>query len=113
MRSFAVTAANDLAISGRSMDFVTDIDAVLAVCAHCARALLGEMVFAQQDGMPYAETVWVGGSSAAPFEAAFRRRILRVEGVVRIDYLETEISGGVMTYRATIVTEYGSAVLNG
>lgn len=113
MRSFAVTAANDLAISGRSMSFVSGIDAVLNVCAHCAKAILGEMVFAQPDGMPYFETVWVGGPSTAPFEAAFRRRILRIEGVVRIDELTTEIVEGVMTYRASIVTVYGTAPLNG
>lgn len=113
MRTFATTSRNDLAISGRSMRLVTDIDAVLLVCAHAAKAILGEMVFAQEQGMPYFETVWVGAPRTAPFEAAFRQRIQQVEGVVRVEELETTREDDVMSYRAVITTVYGTGTLNG
>lgn len=113
MKTFATTSTNDLAIAGRSMTLKQDLDAVLLVCAHCARAILGEMVFAQQQGMPYFETVWSGASSSAPFEAAFRQRIQQVEGVLRVEELEVTRVDDVMAYRATIATVYGPGVLNG
>lgn len=113
MRSFATTDTNDFALVGRSLALVTDLQAVLDVCEHCAQAILGEMVFAKQQGMPYFETVWVGAPTTAPFEAAFRARILQVAGVAGIDELTTEQVGDTMRYQATIVTIYGPGVLNG
>lgn len=113
MRSFLVNANNDLVVSGRSLIVSVDLEAVLLVCAHCAKAILGEMVFAKNQGMPYFETVWVGAPSSAPFEAAFRARIAQVEGVVSIDELTVEQVGDVMQYAATITTAYGTGTING
>lgn len=113
MKTFAVTASNDLAISGRSMSLADGLDAVLLVCAHCAKAILNEMVFAQGQGMPYFETVWVGAPTTAPFEAAFRERIAQVPGVVQIQELTTLQVGNVMQYTATIETIYGTGTVNG
>lgn len=113
MRTLATTATNDLFVSGRSLQVVTGLEAVLLVCRHCAQAILGEMVFAADTGMPYFETVWVGASSTAPFEAAFRERIGRVEGVESIESLEASLEGDVMRYSARIVTIYGTGGLNG
>jgi len=74
---------------------------------------LGEMVFEQQQGMPYFQTVWVGAPTTAPFEAAFRERIVQVPGVTGIDELITEQIGDRMQYSATITTIYGTGALNG
>lgn len=113
MKTLATTDTNDLALVGRSLVLVTDLQAVLNVCEHCAQAVLGEMVFAQQQGMPYFQTVWVGAPTTAPFEAAFRARILQVAGVSGIDELTTEQVGDTMRYQAIIVTIYGTGALNG
>jgi hypothetical protein len=111
--TFATTGTNDFLLSGRSLAFASDIDAVLLVCRHAAQAILGEMVFAQDQGMPYFETVWVGAPTTAPFEAAFRDRIGRVSGVVSIDDLTTEQIGDAMRYSATITTIYGTGTIDG
>lgn len=113
MRTFTTNAVNDFVVSGRSLQLSSNIDAVLLVARHCAQAILGEMVFAQAQGMPYFETVWVGAPSAAPFEAAFRDRVLRIEGVVNILELTTEQVGDRMQYQATIETIYGTGSING
>lgn len=113
MRTFVTTSTNDLAISGRSMSLVSDLAAVLLVCRHCAQAILGEMIFSADTGMPYFETVWVGAPTTAPFEAAFRERIMQVEGVTGIEELTTTQVGDKMQYTATIVTVYGTGALNG
>lgn len=113
MRTFATDAANDLVVSGRGLSIVTGLDAVLLVCRHCAQAILGEMVFAADQGMPYLETVWTGAPSTAPFEAAFRDRIERIDGVESIESLEAFIDAGAMRYTARINTIYGAGEFNG
>lgn len=113
MRSFATDANNDLFIAGRALAISTDIDAVLQVARHVAQSILGEMVFAKTEGMPYFETVWVGNPSSAPFEAAFRDRVARIPGVQEIASLEVQQVGDALQYRAEILTIYGVGVLNG
>lgn len=113
MRTFAITASNDMLVTGRSLSLVSGIDAVLNVCAHAAQAILGEMVFEQQQGMPYFETVWDGSPRTEPFEAAFRARIAQIEGVTGIELLDVAIVGDVMQYSATIATIYGTGQING
>ena len=93
MKTFATDANNDFLVSGRSLSLATDLAAVLLVCRHAAQAILGEMVFAQDQGMPYFETVWIGAPTTAPFEAAFRERIARIDGVVAA---EAEMLFGLM-----------------
>ena len=113
MRTFGVDGNNDLFITGRNLTIVTDRQAVLEVCEHVAKTILGEMVFAKNQGMPYFETVFVGGPSTAPFEAAFRTRILQVSGVVSIQSLQTEQVGDAMVYQAEIQTIYGVGAISG
>lgn len=111
--TFGADANNDLFISGRNLSVVSDIEAVLQICAQCAKAILGEMIFNVTGGMPYFETIWVGGPTTAAFEAAFRLRIPQVEGVTEIQELTTEQVGENMQYSATIVTVYGTGVISG
>lgn len=113
MRSFATDDTNDLFIAGRDLAIVTDLQAVLTVAKHAAQAIQGEMVFAKTQGMPYFETVWVGNPTSAAFEAAFRARVARIDGVESIASLEVEQVGDVMQYRAEIVTVYGTGAING
>lgn len=113
MRTFAVSANNDLLVTGRSLSLLSGVDAVLAVCAHAAKAILGEMVFAQDQGMPYFQTVWIGAPTTAPFEAAFRQRIAQIDGVIEIRELTSALVDGALSYSATIVTVYGVGAING
>lgn len=113
MRTLGVDTNNDLVLDGRALAVAVDLQAVLQVCAHCAKAILREMVFAQEQGMPYFETVWVGNPTTAPFEAAFRARIAQVDGVVAIDDLTTAQVGDSMVYEATIRTIYGTGAISG
>jgi hypothetical protein len=113
MRSFATDETNDLFIQGRNLAIVTDLQAVLNVAKHAAQAILGEMVFAKTEGMPYFETIWSGNPTSAAFEAAFRVRVARIPGVETIASLEANQVGDAMQYRAEIVTIYGAGVVNG
>jgi len=114
MRSFdRDPLTNDLVIIGRDLSIVVDLPAVLRVCEHVAKAILGEMVFAKNTGMPYFQTVWVGNPTTAPFEAAFRARIMAVPEVLEIVDLLTEQVGDSMQYTAEIRTTFGTGQING
>lgn len=113
MRSFATDSTNDLFIEGRNLALVSDLQAVLNVAKHAAQAILGEMVFAKTQGMPYFETVWSGNPTSAAFEAAFRERVTAIDSVESILSLEVAQVGDIMQYRAEIVTVYGPGVVNG
>lgn len=111
---FAVNDKNDLFLGADgNLAGVVRINAVLNVCAHCAKAILGEMVLAANTGMPYFESVWAGNPSTVQFEAAFRDRIGRVKGVVEIISLETVIQSNTLRYEATIRTIYGEGSIDG
>lgn len=113
MRTLSTDENNDILIDGRSPVVVDGVEAILIVARACAQTILGEMIFNATGGMPYFETIWVGAPSTAPFEAAFRQRIMQIDGVTRIDDLLTEQVGNTMRYSAKIVTVYGEALLNG
>lgn len=111
MRCFGVDSNNDLFISGGALNIKLDLQAVLDVCAHAAKAILGEMVFTPNLGMPYFETVWVGNPTTAPFEAAFRIRVAMISGVKEIEELTASQQGDKMIYAARIRTIYGTGIV--
>lgn len=111
--TFAVNGNNDLFAASGTLTLLNDRDAVLQICEHAAKTILGELVFATDQGMPYFETVWSGSPSTAPFEAAFRLRIPQIEGVASIESLTSEQVEGRMRYEAIINTIYGQGSING
>lgn len=113
-QTLAVNDFNDIYI-GRDGNLVIayDLDAVLQACSQVAKSLLGEMVLAIDQGIPYFQTVWVGVPNLQQFESALRRAFLGVTGVVEVVSLVTSLTGDVLQYTAEIRTIYGSGVVNG
>ena len=88
-------------------------DAVLQLCASAARTLQGECILEAERGIPFFDTAFAGVPSLPQFEAAFRREVSAVPGVVRISAYAAVVEAGVLRYTATIVTTYGEATLSG
>jgi len=113
-KSFALDANHDLYLDGGDLlATVTALGAVLQNCDTAAKTLLGEMVLAANQGVPYFQSVWVGQPNIAVFETSMRQRLGAVEGVTAIVELTTRQEGNVLKYVATIATVYGEAVLDG
>jgi len=113
MRCFGRDDNNDLMLAGGAVSVVSGLQATLQTCEHVAKARLGEMVLNVGAGLPYFETVWAGTPNPAPWEAAFRARVLQVDGVLEISDLTIALEGDTMTYSATIVTTFGTGVIGG
>lgn len=113
-RTLAVDANNDIYLGpGGRLAVVTGLDAVLLLCAHAAKTLLGEMVLAIDQGLPYFQALWSGAPNIPVFEAAYRQRILAVQDVTGIVEVTFTVQGSVLSYAATISTIYGTGVVNG
>ena len=114
MRTFSVNENNDLLLNELgNLTFKTDIDAVLLTARQYASTLLGEMIHAADEGIPYFGVAFGSSPNIAQFEAGLRRRLLQCPGVIRIDELTAQQAGDVLGYTATITTEFGQGKVNG
>lgn len=114
MQMIAVDAENDIyADSTGSLAINTGLAACMQACAHAVKAQLGEMILAQDEGVPNFSLIWQGAPNLIQFEAAVRSTLLGVDGVTDVTSLTVTSSGGVCTYSATIQTTYGTGALDG
>ena len=112
--TLSVNANNDLYLgSDGNIVLAVDITATLQACKQAVRTLLGEMVLATEQGLPYFQNLWGGVPNIQQFEAYIRQAILAVDGVQEIVSLTSEQQGDVFTYEAVILTVYGQGTING
>jgi len=113
-RVFTVDANNDLTLTpDGNLSISSELEAILQACEHAAKAQLGEMVLSIDQGVPNFQTIWQGSPNVIQFEAYLRRQLLNVEGVSEITELNAIISNNVLSYTATIKTQFGQGVING
>lgn len=113
--TFAVDENNDIFLDENgNVAMLVGMPAVLQLCDHAAKTILGEMVLAVNEGVPYFQTVWKDGEpNIAAFEAALRKTLIAVEGVENVSQLQISITSDILTYVAVIVNIYGTGNLNG
>lgn len=90
------------------------LDGLPAVMQNCETAMytkLGEMRFALDKGMPFAQTVWDNYNPMA-FEAAARKTLLAVAGVNSVTGFKVVRTGNTLAYAATIATIYGTGQIS-
>lgn len=114
-KTFAVNKNNDLYLDViGNIAIVTGLEAVMQNCVHVVRTVLGEMVLQTDQGIPDFETVWAGCPNYPQYEAAVRRALLNVDGVIEVvSFMMYVDADQVFHYTATIRTQFGSGELNG
>lgn len=111
-RTLASSVANDLIVDpSGNLIMLTGLAAVAADCRSAMQAQLGEMVFAQDRGIPTLATIW-NQYNPAQFQAAGRRALLRIPDVLGVESIVVTRDGGTVRYTATIRTIYGETVVN-
>lgn len=114
MRMIAANTNNDLYLNADgNIAVVTGLQAVIQACAQAAKAQLGEMVLAIDQGIPNFQTVWQNTANVAQFEAYLRRTLEQVQDVTEVQQLEVTVQNNVLSYVATIKTIYGEGTVNG
>jgi len=112
--TLAVNENNDLFVSpDGNINLVRDINSVLQVCAHVAKAQLTEMVLAYDQGIPNFETIWTDATDTLQYEFYLRQALLAVDNVTGIANLVIDVRDNTLFYTATIQTTFGEAEING
>lgn len=112
--TLSTNANNDIHITpSGGLAVASGLDAVSQACVQAAQAILGEMVFAVDKGVPAFSQVWKGSPNLQQFDLYLRKQILSVADVIEIPSLTVEASAGVLSYTATIRTIYGEVTVNG
>lgn len=113
-RTLAVDTNNDIFVGGDgNLSIAVGIDAVMFACQQAVQTMLGEMVFAVDEGMPNFDAVWNGSPNVIQFEAYLRRTILAVPDVTNVDSVTIDATGEALVYAAVIRTIYGVGAING
>ena len=109
--SIATNDDNDIFLDGfGNLSIATGLDAVGQDCVHAVRALNGEMIFQQDEGMPYFQTVW-DTKNIPKFQAALKKTLLNVPYVVKVLNLSTKQFNNTLKYSVDIETVYGKLYL--
>lgn len=113
-RVFTVDSNNDLVLASTgNLSISAGLEAVLQACEQAAKAQLGEMILAVDEGMPNFDVVWNGAPNFPQFEAALILRLRSVSGVTEVANVQISASAGVLSYTATIKSIYGEGGING
>lgn len=114
MRSLASSSSNDLVLgSNGRISAVTDIDAIEVVARSYMQARRGEMIHAMQQGIPFDLVAFGASPNLAQFEAYARIRLGSITGVREVVSFDAKLDGDVLTYTATLRTDYGETNING
>ncbi len=111
---FAVNSNNDIYLgTDGNLAIVFDMQGTLQACEHALKTVLGEMIFATNQGLPNFQLIWIGVPNLQHYEPAVRATILAVDGVVEVVSFLADLSDNTLTYTITIRTIYGVGVVNG
>lgn len=108
MRTLEVGKDNDPVLdSAGNLRLVAGEKAVALVAEHYVKALLGEMMFKADKGMPHFTTALGVNANLAQFEAAFRARMKEIPEIVTVQDFNATIDDDALKYTATLETVYG------
>lgn len=108
VQTFASDSNNDIYIAENgNLAILSGAEAVAAACATATKAQLGEMVLQSTRGLPNFQAIWVGSPNYQVYQTYLRNTILSVPGVLDVQSLSLSVSGNVLRYTATIVTQFG------
>ena len=113
-QTLATNLDNDIYLDGAgNLAIALGLDAVLLLCAHAAKVVLGEAVLDTARGVAYKETVWIGIPEYAQFRASLRAALQDVQDVINVQSLTIGTRGDLLSYDATVKTAYGVGAISG
>ena len=95
-----------------NLAIVTGLDACEQNCKTAMLAVQGEMIYALQGGIPYRSVVW-DRYTPALFEMYAREILLSVKDVKSVASFTQNMTDGILSYEAKIVTIYGNGMVTG
>lgn len=114
VQTFATNSSNDIYLNeDGNIEISTGLQAVLGACETVSKSQLGEMVLAQNAGIPNFQTIWIGVPNYSLWESYLREALLNVSGVQQVLSVVIAPINNVLSYEATILTDFGTGTVNG
>ena len=110
--TLSVNSDNDIFAVNGVLQVATGLTAVLQTCERVVKVIIGEIPFNTTLGIDYLNDAF-GDVNVIKFAASARVQINRVSNVTSISNFETTVSGGVLSYTATIATTFGTGAISG
>ena len=107
----AVDENNDWFLNDRkNLATSTELQAVLEMCQHAAKVVIGELVFDVEKGVLSFEVGGVFGNlpDLLFFDSRARDAWLEIDGVEEVVRLDASIENNTLSYQANIRTIYGT-----
>lgn len=113
-QTFTSNSANDIFIgSDGNLAISSGIEAVAMACKTASLAQLGEEVLTDTQGLPNFQSIWIGSPNYALYESYLRNTLLNVPGVLAVKSITMSAQDNVLSYTATIQTQFGTTQING
>ncbi len=113
-RTLAVDKDNNPVVGNDgNLVFAAGEAAVAHISKHFVKALLGEMMYKADQGMPIFSAALGASANLAQFETAFRARMKEIPDILSVRSFQASIDNGVLRYVATIETVHGISQLQG
>ncbi|WVR18087.1 baseplate wedge subunit [Burkholderia phage Bm1] len=112
MITISVDENNDIYLdASRNLAMASDKEALRQVCAQVSKAMRGEFLYAQNDGVNYRDFVWTTAKIVS-FEASLSSQLLQLPGVLDVTDFNVTRDGDLMVYTVNVHTVYGEIPLN-
>lgn len=109
-KTLGIDANNDIYLGpDGNLVLLAGQDAVMGGCATASKAQLGEMVLAVNAGMPNFQAIWVGVPNYAIWKQALLQTLQGVPGVVQVTDVRMFSQNNVLSYTATIASQFGQS----
>ena len=113
-RILQTNANNDIfSTPGGQLAIAIDLPAILQQCQQALQAQTNEMIYAANRGVNTFQSVWDGSPNLLSFEATARAQLDRVPAVVAVEDFQAQLDGHIISYQATIRTQFGTGITQG
>lgn len=114
MKTIALNKDNDLYLDdGGNLALALESDAMSEISKNIVLTNKGELEFAILNGLPYMETIFSENGNFDIFQAEIIQALEKLDGVQRVSSFSYIVVDKVYSYSVTLITDYGTVVLNG
>ena len=115
MSTFLTDENNDLYLTSTdSLAFADDgKEAIAQVIRNTLLTQRGELQLSVDEGIPYLETVLGNNPDVAVWEGYMIQAVEKIDGVLKVETMQSNISGNTLNYVMEIQTIYGTVTVEG
>lgn len=114
MKTISLNKNNDLYLDDAgNLALALNSNAMSEISKNIVLTNKGELEFSILSGVPYFETIFSENSNFDIFQAEIIQALEKLEGVQRVSSFSYKVENNVYKYAVTLITDFGTVVLNG